>query len=151
MLSTFAHLRSTICQANLLTPVASTSRRGCDPGRCGRAHDRLRAQRRLGRAVNRDQFALLFDAGTEAGQIAREIGAVRVTVTLPCVVGSAVIVISTCIGVAGTPEHGSDIGLAMQAADRALYGEKARRKQSPRTCASPQADAGTDERRRWRA
>lgn len=73
-----------------------------------------------------DEFALVFDGTVDAGQVEREVDAVRAVIGLPYVIGDAHIMLSASIGVAAAPGDGDSVSGLMQVADRALYREKHR-------------------------
>ncbi|MCB2079228.1 MAG: diguanylate cyclase [Novosphingobium sp.] len=75
-----------------------------------------------------DEFALLFEHGTESAIVQQELQAIRKAVSLPFVVGKAIIPISTSIGMAESPPDGVVVSDLMQAADKALYRDKAKSK-----------------------
>jgi diguanylate cyclase (GGDEF)-like protein len=84
-----------------------------------------------------DEFALIFGGGVSAGQAQTEVEAIRAMIALPHPSGEAMIMISASAGIANSSDTGGTLSALLQAADRALYAEKAER-------------AGKAERRRSR-
>jgi diguanylate cyclase (GGDEF)-like protein len=72
-----------------------------------------------------DEFALIFGDGVSAGQAHAEVEAIRAMIALPHASGDALIMISASVGIANSSDTGSNLSALLQAADRALYAEKA--------------------------
>jgi diguanylate cyclase (GGDEF)-like protein len=82
-----------------------------------------------------DEFALVFGGGTSADQAAHEIDALRIVIGLPCAVDGIFVPVSASIGTATSPGDGIAASALMQAADRALYRDKDKRRRGKRRAA----------------
>ncbi len=71
-----------------------------------------------------DEFALLYDMRDDGEQARTEIEAVRRMIAMPFVCGEATIGISTSIGLAASPDDGTDALGLLRVADQRLYAEK---------------------------